>query len=150
LRGFAREYLPSAMVPTSWVSVDSIPTTVAGKVDLAVLLRAEPTEPTGDQAAPGQVASTELEAAIIGIWREVLSVPAVTPHDNFFDLGGHSLSAMTLVFRLSERFSAEIPLTTAFTHPTPRDMAEFVEQRVREEEESSEEEVSALLKSADS
>jgi amino acid adenylation domain-containing protein len=134
LRGFAREHLTSAMLPASWVSVDSIPTTVAGKVDLPALLRLEPAEPVDEQAASEETAASELEEAVAGIWRDVLSVPTVSLHDNFFDLGGHSLSAMVLVFRLTDRFSVEIPLTAAFTHPTPYDMAEFIEQSLADEE----------------
>jgi amino acid adenylation domain-containing protein len=134
LRAFAREHLAAAMLPTSWVSVNSIPTTVAGKVDLTALSGLTPVEADQQQVSE-DADTTELEEAITRIWRDVLSVPVVFLDDNFFDLGGHSLSAMVLVFRLTEEFSVEVPLTSAFLYPTPRDMAEFIGQILCEEDE---------------
>jgi amino acid adenylation domain-containing protein len=140
VREFARDRLPSAMLPSFWVAVDSIPTTVAGKIDVTALAGLElPAEPAHDDA-PRQASLTELEAAVVDIWRDVLSVPTVTIDDNFFDLGGHSLAAMVLVFRLGERFSVDVPLITAFTYPTPHEMAEFLEQLIREDELEADEE----------
>jgi amino acid adenylation domain-containing protein len=140
LRDFARDRLPSAMLPSFWVAVDSIPTTVAGKIDVTALASLElPAEPAHD-AAPQQASLTELEAAVVDIWRDVLSVPTVTIDDNFFDLGGHSLAAMVLVFRLGDRFSIDVPLIAAFTYPTPHEMAEFLEQLIREDELEADEE----------
>ncbi len=142
LRNYAREHLLSAMIPTSWVSVDSIPVTVAGKVDFALLPRPEADDPafdSFDSNVPDGLAPTELEDIIAEIFRDALNVPAVTPQDNFFDLGGHSLSAMVLVFGLAGRFSIDIPLTAAFTYPTPHDMAEYIRWTMQEETESASE-----------
>lgn len=143
LRRLAREHLTGAMLPTSWISVESIPTTVSGKVDVSALSRTRLAEPGDSQVETGEVIAaqseagpTQLEETIADIWRDVLGVPSVEPQDNFFDLGGHSLAAMVLVFRLSERFSVDIPLTAAFTYPTPQDMAEFITQTVPEEGDS--------------
>ncbi len=131
LRSFARERLPGYMLPASWITVDSIPTTVAGKVDISALVQSDSAESTVSLPAHG-VISVEPEEVIADIWRDVLNVSMVAMNDNFFYLGGHSLSAMQATFRLGNRFSVEIPLTAIFSHPTPHDMAEFVRSCLQE------------------
>jgi len=73
-----------------------------GKIDRNALPApaAAPDERAGRAAA---APATAEEAAIAGIWREVLGVDDVHPGDNFFDLGGHSLLAMRAVLAIEER-----------------------------------------------
>ncbi len=128
LRRFAAGYLPGFMLPTFWVTVTSIPTTIAGKIDVAALTRTEAVESVERPATDALSVPTEEEAAIIQIWCDVLKLQKISPSDNFFYLGGNSLSAMHLTFSLTDYFCVEVPLIAAFSYPTPRELAEFINE----------------------
>lgn len=69
----------------------------------------------------------ETEAAIVAIWQEVLKVERVGRHDNFFDLGGHSLLVVQVQTRLQKKFSRNIMLIELFQHPTVAALGTFLE-----------------------
>ena len=60
------------------------------------------------------------------IWAEVLRIPRVGIHDNFFDLGGHSLRAIRLFSLIRDRFRKDLPLSSLFLRPTVAGLAELV------------------------
>lgn len=70
-------------------------------------------------------APAEVEAALAGVWAEVLGV-APGPDDNFFDLGGHSLLALRLVGRIEARFGRRLRVDALLAHPTVRSLARVV------------------------
>lgn len=124
LRSFLAERVPGYMIPTAWVCLDVLPLTSRGKVDRHALRhlagRMQLAEPG---SAPPQ---TETERAIAEIWKEVLGLHAVGRHDNFFDLGGHSLllgKVLTQVRSLSNRPLAMVDL---FQYPTVETLAAYV------------------------
>ncbi len=80
-----------------------------------------PAEPAGP-AAPLPEAETRLAA----LWREVLRVDAVGGTDNFFALGGTSLSALRLYGRIEQEFGVRLPLPTLFGAPTLESLAEVL------------------------
>jgi amino acid adenylation domain-containing protein len=116
LRTRLRDELPSAMVPTRFVVVESIPLTVNGKPDREALLDAGTAEPAPQDSAP----TGELEARIAQMWADVLGVDSVGADDGFFDLGGHSLLAMEIVARIRGEFGVDLPVWELFTVPTVR------------------------------
>lgn len=69
---------------------------------------------------------TPLEQTIAQAWAEVLSVPRVGVHDNFFALGGNSLLAMGLYVRLKELAPVDLPLERFFERPTVAGLAEMI------------------------
>src|SRR5207244_8624647 len=92
LRRHLAAKLPAYMIPAAWTGLPSLPLTANGKVDRRALARLTPDPGTG--AVPEFVAPrTPEEAAIAAIWCEVLAVERVGISDDFFLLGGHSLSA---------------------------------------------------------
>ena len=122
LREHAATHLPEHMVPATYLPLDALPLSPAGKVDRRALpepLRAAP-------SAPGP-ASTETERALQKIWAEVLEVEAVGVRDDFFALGGHSLLATRLAARIRAQLGAEIPLRRFFSAPTIEELAPLVE-----------------------
>jgi len=123
LRSFLLETLPGYMVPSVFVILESLPLTPNGKVDKKALPAPDTSRPTLDTtyAAP----QTDVEASIAGIWREVLDVETVGIHDNFFDLGGHSMLLMRLRARLEASFQQPVPLMELFKHPTVNLLARF-------------------------
>jgi acyl carrier protein len=76
-------------------------------------------------AAP---AKTELEKAIAAIWQELLQLECVGTHDNFFDLGGHSLLLAQVPGRLREALQVEVPLIKLFQHTTISALAAFLRE----------------------
>jgi amino acid adenylation domain-containing protein/thioester reductase-like protein len=121
-RIFLRSYLPDYMVPTQFVAMNSLPKTPNGKIDRRALPRpllmrdASQTE----YVAP----RNEMERELAAMCAEVLGLQTVGIYDNFFDLGGNSLSAARLVFWAQERFQMRIPLRLLFQQPTVAAMSQ--------------------------
>jgi amino acid adenylation domain-containing protein len=100
LRAALRDRLPGYMVPSSFVFLDAMPAMPNGKVDRNALKRLDAPE---GQDAPGHVEPrTAMESLVAEIWKEALGVPRVSVHDNFFDIGGHSLLSMHVLARLEK------------------------------------------------
>jgi amino acid adenylation domain-containing protein len=99
LRTFLRERLPEFMIPSAFVNLDALPLTPNGKVDRLAL--PSPEGPTIDDDF--EPPKTPMEITIAEIWQEALEIQRVGRHDNFFDLGGHSLMAMKVNAKLQRR-----------------------------------------------
>jgi amino acid adenylation domain-containing protein len=124
LRAFLGARLPAQMVPSLFVTLETLPLTPNGKVDLAAL-------PEPGRARPGlETARVDArapeEADLAAIWSEVLHVDAPGVHDDFFDLGGHSLAATQVVARVREVFGVDLPLAAVFDKPTISALAERI------------------------
>jgi amino acid adenylation domain-containing protein len=130
LRSLLKAQLPGHMVPANFVIVDHLPLTPAGKVDRDALA-----EVYQEQHSNYQVSAepeTPAEQALAAIWRAVLGVNAVGRHDNFFDLGGHSLKATQVVGRIQKELGLSIPLREVFNSPTIADFAPLLDRSQKE------------------
>jgi acyl-coenzyme A synthetase/AMP-(fatty) acid ligase/acyl carrier protein len=125
LRERLREVLPDYMVPAAFVVLPALPLTGSGKIDH----RALPEPDWG--AATGQVPvapRTPVESKLAGLVAELLALPApVGVSDNFFALGGHSLTATRLMAQLRTVYGVDLPLRTLFADPTVAGLAAAVE-----------------------
>lgn len=124
LRKYLSEHLPDYMVPSSFVTLDSIPLTSNGKTDRRAL-------PAPDLYASDREyieARTETEKQLIEIWSEVLGIHRIGVKDHFFDLGGHSLLATQLIFKIRDRFQLDVPVRVVFEQPTVEGMAQAIEE----------------------
>ncbi|MDZ5457372.1 non-ribosomal peptide synthetase [Azohydromonas lata] len=116
--------LPDFMVPRAVVVLDALPLSANGKVDRAALpAAAAPVRAQRHEVAQGGVAQ-----ALAALWSEVLQVADVGLHDNFFDLGGHSLLLIRVHRLLEERLRIVVPLLQLFKHPTVGSLAQAIEQ----------------------
>jgi amino acid adenylation domain-containing protein len=88
---------------------------------------AAPTEAAASTEARDAAEPTETESVVLEIWRDVLKVAEVGLHDDFFDLGGHSLLGVRLMALVKKRLKVALPLTTLFAHPTPAGLAGAVD-----------------------
>ena len=120
LREFLKQKLPAAMVPSAFVFLESLPLTPNGKVDRHAL---PPPDFTGGSERTFVAPRTPTEAALARIWSEVLGREQVGVHDNFFDLGGHSLRATQVMARALNTFHVEVPLPELFASPTLAELA---------------------------
>ncbi len=121
LRAALRATLPAAMVPSVVVMLAALPLTANGKVDRRAL--PAPSEEANAAASAAVAPANALEAAIAGVWCEVLGRAAVGATDNFFDLGGHSLLLVQVQVRLQTLLGRAIPVVALFAHPTVRTLA---------------------------
>jgi len=121
LAAFLATKLPAAMLPVRIFVVEALPLTPNGKVDTVALeAQAQEARVQTEHAAP----RTPHEEILVGIWSAVLGQAHVGVHDDFFDLGGHSLKATQVISRAREAFGAEIPLRALFEHRTIARLAE--------------------------
>jgi amino acid adenylation domain-containing protein len=121
VRAFLKKKLPEYMVPILVVTIDRMPLTSAGKLDVAKfpVPSSARTDRSRDYVAP----RTPTEEILAGIWSEVLRVPQPSMNDSFFDLGGYSLLATQVLARIREVFSVELPLNSLFESKTMGDLA---------------------------
>jgi amino acid adenylation domain-containing protein len=124
LRAFLREKLPEYMVPARFVYLDALPLTPNGKVDRKALLP-PPREVSG--AGEGGAPRTETETRVEAIWSELLKVDGIGVQDDFFDLGGDSMTAVALLAHLHEAFGVDLELAVLFDRPTIAGLSEFVD-----------------------
>ncbi|WP_306359963.1 non-ribosomal peptide synthetase [Nocardia sp. CC227C] len=118
LREAAARRLPTHMVPAVFVPLASIPLSPNGKLDRRAL--SEPVWPT---AAPGRAPRTPTEALVAGVMGEVLGRSDIGADQDFFDIGGNSLSATQLVARLAAVGGRQLAVRSVFDHPTPAELA---------------------------
>ncbi len=120
LREHLARRLPDYMVPAGWVSVPSFPQTPSGKIDRRRL----PEEPEASAPAVQTIAPHDaVEAQLLAIWREVLAAPDLSPRDDFFGAGGHSLAAARLFTLIEKRIGQTLPLSAIYDYPTVATLA---------------------------
>lgn len=124
LRAHLASRLPAQMVPSTFIWLDSLPLNPNGKLDRLALPGCIGTSADlgGELIGP----RTPLENALALIWAQVLGVARVGVHDEFFDLGGHSLSAARILARVTRVFGFEVELRDFFDAPTVAGMAQIV------------------------
>jgi amino acid adenylation domain-containing protein len=126
LRSFLQEHLPNYMVPNFFVFLDTLPLTPNGKIDRRAL--PAPDLSNQESAEIFVAAQDDLERELTEIWERVLGVEAIGIRDNFFDLGGHSLMAVSLFSQIEQTFGKNLPLATLFKAPTIEQLASFLRQ----------------------
>ncbi|MEO6088175.1 MAG: amino acid adenylation domain-containing protein, partial [Umezawaea sp.] len=121
LRALVLSRLPDYMLPRAFVLTDHLPRLASGKIDLAALPSAAH-EDLDAHAAPRSGA----EQVVAAIMSAVLDLPRVGRADDFFSLGGHSLSAGKVVSRVRELFGASVSVRALFENPTVEGFAAVV------------------------
>ncbi len=112
--------LPEYMIPAFLVPLPRMPLNPNGKIDRKAL-----PEPVlaGELVRP----ANSIEEQLLALWQEVLGLDRISTESNFFDLGGHSLSATMLAARISTCFGVEVPLASVFRYPTIRAFAPVIQ-----------------------
>jgi acyl carrier protein len=126
LRASLGKTLTDSMIPAHFIWLEKMPLGVSGKVNRTDLPDVERGRPGAAYSQP----TNDLEETIAAIWSEVLFLDQVGIHDNFFDLGGHSLPAIRIVSRVNSIFEFELPLDVFFANPTIAQLAATVDAMI--------------------
>lgn len=124
LEEYLKLHLPDYMVPRIWMMLDALPLNSNGKVDRKSLPAPVITTKTSYQAP-----RTVLEKQLSGIWQQVLAMDRIGIHDDFFALGGTSLSIMKLKRLIYQAIGKTLDIATMMSNPTIVGMAERIEDK---------------------
>jgi thioesterase domain-containing protein/acyl carrier protein len=111
-------------VPATLTVVERLPLNANGKLNVRALPAPSPAQ--GRRA--GRRPRTSAEAAMCGLFAEVLGAEQVGPEDSFFDLGGHSLLAVRLISRVRSAFGVGLSVSSLFSSPTPAGLTEQMKE----------------------
>lgn len=121
LRIYLGQFLPDYMMPSCFIPIEKIPLRPSGKIDYTLL----PDPLTADVRynSPIVPARNETEEKLMSIWSSILKRDKISIYDDFFEVGGHSLKAIQLVYLIHREFNVKIELRDVFSFPRIVDMA---------------------------
>lgn len=137
LRDFLLDRLPDYMVPTRYFVVPELKRTANGKIDRSAMAmdqqEAEGAQPGAQNAAMERGPRTvrrepqsELERTLLALWESLLDVRPIDTTDNFFDIGGNSLTAVRLLGRIDQQLGRRIRAATLLRHGTIQQLAQLL------------------------
>ena len=122
IRGEIKDKLPEYMVPSRFITVKEFPMTTSGKLDRKALPAPVEEGVSAITVAP----RNELESKIAAAFASVLGIPSVGVTDNFFALGGHSLTAARLLSQVKEISGRDVPLSALLRAASVESLAQLV------------------------
>jgi len=130
LNRYLSERLPDYMIPSFFISIETIPLTPNGKIDKEKLPEPYFQVETLEYVSPRD----EIEEKLVKIWSGVLEVDEahIGIDSNFFDLGGHSLKAAPLAARIHKAFNVRVPLAELFVSGSVRELARYIKGTVKD------------------
>ncbi|ACL75336.1 B12-binding domain-containing radical SAM protein [Ruminiclostridium cellulolyticum] len=124
LKEHLEKFLPSYMLPSYFVQVDSIPLTSNGKLDKDALPVPNVTISSGvDYVAP----ENEVEEKLAEVWQKVLGMDKIGTNDNFFEIGGNSILLIQLQTQIERIYPGKVSITDLFAYTTVSKLAELIE-----------------------
>ncbi len=126
LKDILSEQLPDYMIPTVFIQLDKMPLNRNGKIDRKSLPEPSESELRGNiEFVPPE---TQLQKQLAEIWKEVLDIEKIGINDNFFQLGGNSLTATQVTAKFSQKMDMVITLNTLFEKPTIAELSLLLEE----------------------
>ncbi len=116
------KFLPTYMMPNTIKVIDKMPLTVNGKIDINALLTLETDCLSGEHVEP----SNDVESAVLDIWKKGLKRDSISVNADFFELGGNSLIAVSVINKINTTLYCELPLQIVFSCPTIQKLAHFI------------------------
>ncbi len=121
IQQYAQDHLPKYMIPSKILEVDKFPLLITGKIDYKALHNLLISDRT--VIAP----SNKIEIEVLGIWKEILGDKEISMEDIFHEIGGNSLTIMTLISKINNAYDVRISLGELFKNPTIKKQAAFIE-----------------------
>jgi surfactin family lipopeptide synthetase A len=128
LRHSIKEKLPDYMIPSAFVMLEAMPLTPNSKIDRRALSQLSVKSLKLSEktfVAPRDA----LELQLTQIWEDILNIRPIGIHDNFFEIGGHSLLAVRLMADIQQRFGKNLSLATLFQGATIEKLAMLIHQQ---------------------
>jgi amino acid adenylation domain-containing protein len=116
MRACLSAHVPEYMVPKAFVFLETLPLTPTGKIDRRALPEPAAVRPPLD--VPYATPRGPVEESVAKLCSQILGITVIGVHDNLFDLGGHSISAMQIVARVMKTFRVNVPLKRFYDSPT--------------------------------
>lgn len=131
---YLKERLPAYMIPADVVELETFPLTPNGKVDRKAIASSAASEPEAPETTPVPSEEEQLpgmlviQSDIIEAWRQALDRNEISIHDNFFDLGGDSVSMVAVYRELQSKYGSRLTMVELFRYTTIKDLTEFLYQ----------------------
>ncbi|MCP5053181.1 MAG: hypothetical protein GY940_38810, partial [bacterium] len=131
LQDYLGRFLTHYMIPSHFISMEKLPLTPSGKIDMQNLKRLADSQKYSSSTInetyvpPGN----DIETTLVNIWQEVLGIERIGIKDHFFQLGGHSLTAARAASRIYKELSVRISFRDIFETPTIAGLARLVKQK---------------------
>jgi amino acid adenylation domain-containing protein len=126
LKDYLAEKLPNFMVPSFFVKLDKIPRLPSTKVDRSSLPLTDGSVATGiEYVAPGD----DVEEKLAGIWQDLLNLEKVGIHDDLFDIGGNSLTTLSIQRKIDEFYPGKVKIPDIIQYPTVSSLANVIKNR---------------------
>ncbi|MGX5439996.1 amino acid adenylation domain-containing protein [Bacillus thuringiensis] len=123
VRELLAKELPGYMIPLYFVEMEKLPLTLNGKVDVKALPEPDLSKfIEGHYEAPRNLVEEKLAL----VWKDVLGIEKIGINHNFFEAGGHSLKAFSLISKIHKELNIEIPLKQIFNSPTIKGIGEYI------------------------
>lgn len=129
---WTKSKLPSYMVPSYYHRLYDIPLNMNGKVDIQKLPKVALSR--DNLSTIFELPTTPTEEMIASIWKKHLCIDKVGVHDNFFDLGGHSILLTKICNELNEFYEKKINIVDLFKYTTIRNLADYLDAREQKNE----------------
>jgi tyrocidine synthetase-3 len=120
LRAHLSKSLPDYMIPAFILPIDEIPITSNGKVDRKKLSARELEINSSNTYVPP---ATEIERLVTDIWKEALAIPKIGVKDNFFTLGGDSIKAIKLIYKINDLLGSDLHVADMYAHQTIEELS---------------------------
>ena len=123
LNSYLKTKLPFYMVPSNYLCMEVLPLNINGKLDIKKLLQKVSFTPE-EILAP----KNEIEKELVQIWQDTLGLENIGTNQNFFEIGGDSLSAINLINLINSRFDVQIAMKTLFDYSTIENLASHIKE----------------------
>jgi amino acid adenylation domain-containing protein len=125
LRKYLKEKLPEYMVPSAMVRMENLPLTANNKIDRKAL--PEPKKSSLSVSKEYLEPKTPTEKKLAELWSSILKIEKIGILDNFFEIGGHSMIAVTLIIKIEKEFGIRLPLATLFEESNIHKLSKVIE-----------------------
>ncbi|MBP1080163.1 amino acid adenylation domain-containing protein [Bacillus capparidis] len=125
IRNFLRQKLPEYMIPSFFIQLDQFPLSPNGKIDRRALATKEI---ESDIVSEYEIPINDTQLRLVHIWERLLKTDRIGITHHFFEIGGQSLKAITLVSEIHREFDVELPLVKIFEGPTIKELSVLIEE----------------------
>ena len=125
LKNYLTRYLPNYMIPTYFIKMKKLPINQNGKVDKNALPM-----PNIDLKKEVVSSRNEIDSAIVSILKNILQIKEISITDSFFEIGGDSLSAISLSSKIYQEFNINLSIKDIFSYPIIKDLSDIISKKL--------------------